>query len=275
MNDSITQQVLDFYQAMPFNVRKSVSEAAKNVRNHDPALSYPPLRELIGSREILEVGCGVGWFTNGMAYHHQVEITAIDLNPVAIQTAKSVARRLRIRPSFEVANLFEYVPSKKFELVASLGVLHHTSNCEAAIRRVCQRFLAEDGVFMLGLYHHYGRRPFLELFRSMQLNGATELEMFQRFLELYGKSHDKPHVYSWFRDQVLHPHETQHTYAELRAILRSEGLRITSTSLNRFLPQEEDEIETAEKEIENLAKQAIQAGRFYPGFFVVFAERKL
>jgi 2-polyprenyl-3-methyl-5-hydroxy-6-metoxy-1,4-benzoquinol methylase len=208
-----------------------------------------------------------------MSYHHQVQITAIDINPVAIETAKSIARRIRVRPSFEVADLFEFVPAKKFELVVSLGVLHHTSSCEAAIRRVCRQFLAEDGTLMLGLYHSYGRRPFLDFFSRMQADGASEFEMLEKLRELSGGSRDNTHVYSWFRDKVLHPHETQHTYAVVSAILRSEGLRITSTSLNRFLPLEDDEIELREKECEDIAKHAIHAGRYYPGFFVVFAER--
>ena len=41
-------------------------------------------------------------------------------------------------------------------------------------------------------------------------------------------------MYSWFRDQVLHPHETQHTFEEMIPIFESIDFKIIATSINKF-----------------------------------------
>ena len=45
---------------------------------------------------------------------------------------------------------------------------------------------------------------------------------------------DEQKLYSWFRDQVLHPHETQHTLEELTDVFKSCNYKIVSTSINKF-----------------------------------------
>ena len=78
---------------------------------------------------------------------------------------------------------------------------------------------------------------------------------------------------SWFRDQVLHPHETQHTYEEIHALLKGEGLEIEATSLNNFkrLPRLEDAV-ALEKKCEEISRDALYGKRrYYPGFFSVWA----
>jgi hypothetical protein len=59
------------------------------------------------------------------------------------------------------------------------------------------------------LYHKYGHQPFLNHFRDMQKQGASEGAMLARYKELHSGLHDDTLLLSWFRDQVLHPHETQ------------------------------------------------------------------
>ena len=44
----------------------------------------------------------------------------------------------------------------------------------------------------------------------------------------------KKKLYTWFRDQVLHPHETQHTFKEILPIFIKKGFKIIKTSLNKF-----------------------------------------
>ena len=41
-------------------------------------------------------------------------------------------------------------------------------------------------------------------------------------------------MYSWFRDQVLHPYETQHSFEEILKIFKMINYNIISTSINRF-----------------------------------------
>ena len=53
--------------------------------------------------------------------------------------------------------------SKAEFLIISLGALHHTNNCKEAIKYIC-KFGETKSYLFLGLYHKYGRKPFLDHF---------------------------------------------------------------------------------------------------------------
>ena len=78
---------------------------------------------------------------------------------------------------------------------------------------------------------------------------------------------------SWFRDQVLHPHETQHSYEEIESLLREEGFVVERTSINDFKSMPPlDTLIRLEKQLERKSQLALSKGRrYFPGFFVVWA----
>ena len=107
------------------------------------------------------------------------------------------------------------------------------------------RAVAAGGTLYLGLYHAYGRRAFLELFehyRRRNAEGSLTTEELEEGLALYQELNpgvtDRDFLHSWFRDQVLHPHETQHSLAELHRLLNSLDFEIRSTSISGFQPFE-------------------------------------
>ncbi len=124
----------------------------------------------------------------------------------------------------------------------------------------------------VGLYHSYSRRPFLDHFKKLQDAGASVDEMFDEFRKLEFGLSDDVHLYSWFRDQVLHPHETQHSYEEIAELLEGEGFRIHSTSINRFraLPDKQDLV-AMEKRLQQHSQRRLEEGHYLPGFFTVLA----
>jgi SAM-dependent methyltransferase len=273
--ESVTQSVLEFYSHLAFNQTEMISDLVDEVRRTDPLDLYPCLRGLIKNKvRVLEIGCGVGWFSNSLNLRHKAQVTGVDINPVAIERALLTASSLGTTNQFVVSDLFGYAPESKFPFVVSLGVLHHTYDCHAAIKRVCSEFVETGGHFLLGLYHEHGRRPFLDHFRLMSESGASNELLLSEFRRLRGSSIDSTHLESWFRDQVLHPHETQHTYAEVRALLKSQDFEVISTSINKFQPITSHEaLEAKELEFASVSKQALADGRYFPGFFVVLARR--
>jgi 2-polyprenyl-3-methyl-5-hydroxy-6-metoxy-1,4-benzoquinol methylase len=269
--------VLEFYKALPFNLRESVASSTEAIQSQDPRLAYPVLRPLLHSKtRVLDVGCGAGWFANSVNYRCGCPVTGIDFNPVAVERARKVARELGLSSEFQVADLFQFLPSEPFDFVVSLGVLHQTHNCAAAVRRVCE-FVKPGGHVFIGLYHKYGRQPFLDHFRDMRRQGASEEAMLVRYKELHSelhKLHDDTLLRSWFRDQVLHPHETQHTLEEMLPVIMDAGMELVSTSLNRFAAIESLEKLLAEEGNQRkIAEQRLQQRKYFTGFFLFLARK--
>lgn len=268
--------VLEFYRTLPFNRMSSLEEEINAVRKRSPKDLYPGLSQLLSSRvSVLEVGCGVGWLSNSISFLYNSSVLGIDFNPVAIGQAQEVGKKLGLKTQFRTEDLFLYEPEKPFDVVISFGVLHHTNNCEVAVRRVCENFVRKGGHVMIGLYHKYGRQPFLDHFNDMKKRGATEEEMFNRYKILHPYIKDETQILSWFRDQVLHPHETQHTLEEMIPILNELNMELVSTSINQFQPLISiNDLIIKERKYTQIAMEHLKNNRYFPGFFIFLAKKQ-
>lgn len=84
--------VLKFYQQLPFNTNSTPEQAAKLIKKGNNVRTiYPEEDDLYYAEQILELGCGIGWLTNSLAYYYPAKVTGIDFNPVAIEMAKKTA----------------------------------------------------------------------------------------------------------------------------------------------------------------------------------------
>ena len=279
MNKSATYanpDVLEFYKELPFNMQESVQQQVKTIKSRNSVLQYPVLVELLRPGvSVIEIGSGAGWLSNNIAYHYRSRIRAIDFNPVAVERARAVAKELGVTVDFSVADLFLFRPEPKADVVVSIGVLHHTNDCFEAFRRVVDQCVAPGGHAFIGLYHSYGREPFLEHFREMQRRGVSEDEMFKRYCELMPQTTDETHARSWFRDQVLHPHETQHSLAEVLPLIEECNADLISTSINRFEPITDlKRVLEQEKTYEEMSKQRLRENKYFPGFFLVLIRKR-
>ncbi|MCB1687677.1 MAG: methyltransferase domain-containing protein [Halioglobus sp.] len=268
-------EVLDFYRTLPFNVHGDYQQTINAIRSKNSVENYPCLVPLLSKgTEVLEVGCGAGWMSNCMAHYYGAKVTAIDFNEGVIAYAQSISDAMGLGARFFTSDLFLYSPRQRYDLVVSLGVLHHTGNCGEAIRRVSREFVKPDGYFLLGLYHKYGRRPFLKHFEDLRLAGASEADLFVEYKRLHSNLTDETHLRSWFRDQVLHPHETQHSLLEVSEVLESVNMEIVSTSINRFCDIDDmQDLFEQEKQLEAFSRDRLASGSYFPGFFVVLARR--
>jgi SAM-dependent methyltransferase len=279
----VTAAVARFYDELPFNFQDA-ERAAAGVRDRNQvAESYPDLDDRLASaRTVLDVGCGAGWLSNTCAYHYGVEVRGIDLSRTAVERAREVSELLGVEDAteFRRADLFETALGGRHDVVVSLGVLHHTPDLPGALARL-PGWVSERGCVYVGLYHAPSRRPFLACFeryrrllREGRLTERDAEEAFARYRELDDRTDDSTLARSWFRDQVLHPHETQHTLREVAALLAGHGFAVVSTSINRFAPFErvEDLFELEEAQEEH-AQRRLAEGSYLPGFFTVLAER--
>jgi len=268
-------EVLRFYRELPFNTFGDQEEHKENIQSGVSLRNHPPLLEILSNQtRVLEVGCGVGWLSAQIFERFHSSVTAIDFNRVAVEMAQKSANSLKIPVDYQVADLFLYSPDIKFDVCVSLGVLHHTNNCIYAVQRCTNHFIKSGGYFYVGLYHLYGRRPFLTYFEKMSQNGASEMDLLKEYARLSQVKTDDKHLFSWFRDQVLHPHETQHTLKEITEVCAKSGARLVSTSINQFKKfDSESELFEREIEYEEVSKQRIAEGKYFPGFFTALYQK--
>jgi 2-polyprenyl-3-methyl-5-hydroxy-6-metoxy-1,4-benzoquinol methylase len=268
--------VLEFYKTLPFNYYGSLEKQAESVvKGRANIEMHPPLIPLLRKDgTVLDVGCGAGWLTNTITYHFKQSVVGIDFNPVAVERAQEVAKLLHLSSQISTCDLFKYFPEAKFDLVISMGVLHSTENCMEGIRHLMRSVLKENGHMYIGLYHTYGRAPFLQYFEEMKQQKKDEKYLFDKYKELHTDLKDDQHLLSWFRDQVLHPLETQHTLKEVASVVDEMGGVLVSTSINRFKPFNSlADLFELEKEYEQTGRDALQQKTFFPGFFTFLVHK--
>lgn len=102
---------------------------------------------------ILDVGCGMGRFAE-VATRWGARVVGIDLSVAAEVAAENLADR---DASFFQADVF-HLPFRdaSFDFIYSIGVLHHTPNCEEAVK-VLPRLLKPGGRLAVWLYSSYNR----------------------------------------------------------------------------------------------------------------------
>jgi len=269
--------VLAFYRQLPFNFYGEAAEAVARIRKLDPIAHYPPLKSIVrpGMR-VLDIGCGAGWFVNGLAHHYRIRATGLDFNAVALEQGREIARALSNDVELIEGDLFLYQPDEPYDLVTSLGVLHHTDDCLAGLRYLGKNLVKPGGHLFVGLYHAHGRRPLLDHFAKLKAAGAGEEELYRAYRELDSRHTDEVHARSWFRDQVLHPHETQHTLEEVVPVLEESGLALQVTSINRFGPIESLEaLYRQEADLAAVGQRYLDQHHYFPGFFVFLAVKNL
>ena len=134
------------------------------------------------------------------------------------ENADKVQKKLNLNNKFVTQDLFEIDNYYEFDLINSVGVLHHTNNCLKGIEKIIS---LSPKYFFIGLYHKYGRKPFLDHFEKIKSDFSNldqeklEEKLFKEYKKLDSRKMDDVHLRSWFKDQVIHPYETQHTLDEV------------------------------------------------------------
>lgn len=269
------ESVLNFYKDLPFNIYGNLDNSVKKIKEINPLNDYTELKRIINEFEelsLIDFGCGGGWLANSLSYQlkNKIDVTGVDFNPEVIKYANKIKEKLSLNSNFHTSDLFTFDLKKKYDVVVSLGVLHHTNNCHEAIKHLL-KFSKNRSYIFLGLYHKYGREPFLNYFKEMK--NQNEKYKFKAYKELHKNIKDEKKLLSWFRDQVLHPHETQHTLKEVSKILIEKNFKIISTSINKFKKFKDlNDLFELEKEYYKISTNKIKNKEYFPGFFVVVAQ---
>jgi SAM-dependent methyltransferase len=107
--------------------------------------------EDVRGKMILDVGCGMGRFAE-VATRWGATVIGIDLSSAAEEAAKNLTDRDFVALQADVFAL-PFAPGS-FDCIYSVGVLHHTPDCEAAFRQLPQ-YLKPGGTIAVWLYSGY------------------------------------------------------------------------------------------------------------------------
>lgn len=103
----------------------------------------------------LDLGCGTGVFTVWLA-KQKLEVTGVDYFPQAIAMARDRAERQKVDVDLITGDLFDYVPTEKFDLILDSGCLHSlVGGSVSKYRERIFRWLAPGGDYILG---HWGKK---------------------------------------------------------------------------------------------------------------------
>lgn len=110
--------------------------------------------EMIKGKWILDVGCGMGRFAE-VASRWGAKVVGIDLSRAADKAAENLGDRANVWIC--QANIFRlpFAP-ESFDYIYSIGVLHHTPNCEEAFKSL-PRLLKPEGTIAIWLYSAYNK----------------------------------------------------------------------------------------------------------------------
>jgi len=100
----------------------------------------------VGGKRILEVGCGSGRYSVELAKRGAI-VTGLDFSPNMVKVSQRLAQSENVKNcDFVVADIFEYSPGKKFDVVICSGVFDYMTKEEAQKLIGKLRDLSKDAV---------------------------------------------------------------------------------------------------------------------------------
>lgn len=109
--------------------------------------------EELQGKLVLDVGCGMGRFAE-VATRWGARVIGVDLSAAAEVAAKNLQERDFVAFQADVFAL-PFLPGS-FDIIYSVGVLHHTPDCEAAVKAL-EKYLKPGGILAVWLYSGYNK----------------------------------------------------------------------------------------------------------------------
>jgi len=125
-------------------------------------------------KEVLELGCGIGTDSINFA-RAGANLTIIELSDKSLELCKKRFELFGLKANFicgNIENISDYINDKKFDLIYSFGVIHHTIEPKNVINEV-YKYLKSDGEFRFMVYSKVSYK----LFWLMLENNVKDLSL--------------------------------------------------------------------------------------------------
>jgi len=118
--------------------------AEQAIKRAERLLHFVDIKE---KQNFLEVGCGNGAVSKHLAKRYLLNVTGVDIDPEQIQLAQEGIDKIPNIKFVEVDATSLPFPDNGFDIVLSIGVMHHISNWLDALREI-KRVLKPQGYFI-------------------------------------------------------------------------------------------------------------------------------
>ena len=243
ISDEVSSKVRAQYEESPYprwvkiglaSKSKSISEICTEENLH---LHSKSIQNVIAP-DILVAGCGTGQHSIGTASRFsECKVTAVDLSLASLAYAKRKTAELEITNlDYLQADILKLNQLKqKFDIIESVGVLHHMDEPMAGWR-VLTDILKPSGLMKIGLYSELARQHIAEVRKEIILRkvGTSETDI-KKFRQSLIESHDEHHQQltkssdffslSTLRDLIFHVQEHRFTLPQIKNCLEKLGLK--------------------------------------------------
>ena len=217
--DGITGRVKAFYEEHPFPSYEGLEEfGALVTRGLQTELTRMLLGAIGYNKLVLDCGCGTGQMTNFLSLGNN-HVLGIDLSLSSLKLALEHKRRNELyRPAFCQMDIFDLaIKDGSFDVVISLGVLHHTMDARRAFASILRK-AKPGGIVVVGLYNYFARMPTAVRARLINVLGPRIDHVVRTRIR------DARKAEIWIKDQYFNPHETWHSVDEVLAWFQENGV---------------------------------------------------
>lgn len=160
MNDNLIEKIIEYWDRQPCNSKHSTIdtndeqfyiESSKKRYTSEPHIPTFAQFHLYQGKRVLEIGCGIG--ADGAEFSkHGADYVGVDISQNSIEIAKKRFEVLNLPGSFFTCDAGKDLSFLgKFDMVYSLGVLHHYPEPRSIVEQV-HRVLVPDGEFKFLVY---------------------------------------------------------------------------------------------------------------------------
>jgi 2-polyprenyl-3-methyl-5-hydroxy-6-metoxy-1,4-benzoquinol methylase len=194
-------------------------------------------------QDILIAGCGTGQRSIAMAQKFgDRHMLAVDLSLASLGYARRKSEELGLTIAYAQADILELETTGcQFDLIESLGVLHHLADPWDGWRALLS-LLRPGGFMLLGLYSETARRPVMgaQARIAERGDGAEDIRSVRQ--ELMQSGDPRPYAsilesedffsLSACRDLLFHVQEQRMTLAQIARFIQSQNLRLLGFELD-------------------------------------------
>jgi len=190
-------KVKQFYEENPFPDLKYLGLKKKQDLDKIKNYIFNLISEKeIEGKEILEVGCGTGVLSLKLAIG-KGKVTGTDISETSLKYARNLFKKFKVKGTFLIDDIMDTKLNKKFDIVISLGVLHHTRDPERGFANLC-KLTKKNGLVIASFYPRFK-------------NLVNRLKYPLELMVLHNHKDSKIHFY----DEFKHPKRSAHSIGEV------------------------------------------------------------